>query len=61
MQSSDRGLGAIVKSTSPIHVNISVAMIRTLNDAMRVVEELGIDRRVEVGFIFAPVCIKFVL
>lgn len=45
LQHPDRGEGFIAKITSPIHVNMSVAMIRALNDAMRVVKDLDDKRR----------------
>ena len=45
MQNPQRGKGLVLKITSPIHINISIAMIRALNDAMRVVKDIDDKRR----------------
>jgi hypothetical protein len=39
----------IVKLTSPLHINVSIAMIRALNDAMRVVKDID-DKKREVSW-----------
>lgn len=45
LQHTERGKGAVVKITSPLHINVSIAMIRALNDAMRVVNDIDDKRR----------------
>lgn len=41
VQSRERGMGFVLRATSVVHVNLSLAMIRTVNDMLRVGQETG--------------------